>query len=34
MIDTEGGIEAQCHFCNETYAFTTEELEELKKEAK
>ena len=34
MIETEGGIEAQCHFCNETYAFSEEELEELKKEAK
>ena len=34
MIETDGGIEAQCHFCNEAYAFSEEELEELKKEAK
>lgn len=34
MIDTEGKAEAQCHFCNEIYHYTKEELEELKREAK
>lgn len=34
MIDDEGQAEAQCHFCNETYLLTREDLEELKKEAK
>ncbi|MBA2876725.1 Hsp33 family molecular chaperone HslO [Thermaerobacillus caldiproteolyticus] len=30
IIDEEGHAEASCHFCNETYHFTKEELEELK----
>jgi len=34
MIDTEGKAEAQCHFCNEKYHYSKEELEELKQEAK
>jgi molecular chaperone Hsp33 len=34
MIDDEGQAEAQCHFCNEVYKLTREDLEELKKEAK
>ncbi|KAB2489550.1 Hsp33 family molecular chaperone HslO [Priestia filamentosa] len=34
MIDEDGGAEAQCHFCNEEYQFTKEELEELKAQAK
>jgi molecular chaperone Hsp33 len=34
MIDEEGQAEAQCHFCNEVYLLTREDLEELKKEAK
>jgi len=34
MIDEDGKAEAQCHFCNETYLFTKEELEELKESAK
>jgi molecular chaperone Hsp33 len=29
MIDKEGKAEAQCHFCNETYVFSKEELEGL-----
>ena len=29
MIDEDGGAEAQCHFCLETYDFTKEELEGL-----
>jgi len=29
MIDEDGGAEAQCHFCLETYDFTEEELEGL-----
>ncbi|MDQ0216177.1 molecular chaperone Hsp33 [Oikeobacillus pervagus] len=33
MIDEDGQAEAQCHFCNEKYLFTKDELEELKKEA-
>ncbi|UGB31080.1 Hsp33 family molecular chaperone HslO [Metabacillus sp. B2-18] len=33
MIDDEGQAEAQCHFCNETYLLTREDLEELKKAA-
>ncbi|MFS0656683.1 Hsp33 family molecular chaperone HslO [Bacillus sp. 179-C3.3 HS] len=32
MIETDGQAEAQCHFCNETYVFTKEELEELRDE--
>lgn len=34
MIETEGQAEAHCHFCNEKYMFTKEELEEIEKEAK
>lgn len=34
MIEEDGKAEAQCHFCNETYHFTKEELEQLKEEAK
>ncbi|MGM0877693.1 MAG: Hsp33 family molecular chaperone HslO [Bacillota bacterium] len=34
MIDEEDQAEAQCHFCNEVYMLTREDLEELKKEAK
>lgn len=30
MIDEDHGAEASCHFCNEKYQFTVEELEELK----
>lgn len=29
MIETDGHAEANCHFCNETYHFTKEDLEEL-----
>ncbi|WP_338752568.1 Hsp33 family molecular chaperone HslO [Bacillus sp. FJAT-52991] len=31
MIAEEGQAEAQCHFCNETYLFTENELKEMKK---
>lgn len=34
MINEEGQAEAQCHFCNEVYVLTREDLEELKREAK
>ncbi|MEH7440137.1 Hsp33 family molecular chaperone HslO [Neobacillus drentensis] len=34
MIEEDGQAEAHCHFCNEKYLFTKEELEEMKKEAK
>jgi len=34
MIEEDGKAEAQCHFCNEKYLFTKEELEELKEQAK
>lgn len=34
MIETDGKAEAQCHFCNETYLYTKEELENLIEEAK
>lgn len=34
MIETDGKAEAQCHFCNGSYHFTKDELEELYKEAK
>jgi molecular chaperone Hsp33 len=30
MIDKDQGATATCHFCNETYHFSVEELEELK----
>ncbi|MGD6819101.1 Hsp33 family molecular chaperone HslO [Metabacillus sp. 84] len=33
MIEEDGQAEAQCHFCNETYVFSKEELEELKAES-
>ncbi|WP_431030384.1 Hsp33 family molecular chaperone HslO [Lysinibacillus sp. LZ02] len=33
MIETDGQAEANCHFCNETYHFTKENLEELKNAA-
>lgn len=33
IIETEGKAEAQCHFCNETYQFSKEELKELSEEA-
>ncbi|MCP2033844.1 molecular chaperone Hsp33 [Planomicrobium sp. HSC-17F08] len=29
MIDTDGQAEAQCHFCNENYLFTKENLEDM-----
>ncbi|WP_042453861.1 Hsp33 family molecular chaperone HslO [Neobacillus dielmonensis] len=34
MIEEDGQAEAHCHFCNEKYLFTKEELEELKQQAK
>ncbi|MBS4216606.1 MULTISPECIES: Hsp33 family molecular chaperone HslO [Neobacillus] len=34
MIEEDGQAEAHCHFCNEKYLFTKEELEELKEAAK
>lgn len=34
IIETEGQAEAHCHFCNQTYQFSKEELEELEAEAK
>ncbi|MDS1029952.1 Hsp33 family molecular chaperone HslO [Bacillota bacterium LX-D] len=34
IIETEGKAEAQCHFCNEIYQFSKEELEKLRDEAK
>lgn len=34
MIETEGMAEAHCHFCNERYLFSKEELEALRMEAK
>lgn len=33
MIDEDGKADVVCHFCNETYAFTAEELEELYRRA-
>lgn len=30
MIEEDGGADANCHFCNEHYHFTAEELEQLK----
>lgn len=32
IIQKDGQAEAQCHFCNEKYVFTKEELEDFKKE--
>jgi molecular chaperone Hsp33 len=34
MIETDGKAEAQCHFCNEKYHFSKEDLEQLVEEAK
>lgn len=34
MIDEDGGAETRCHFCNETYRLTAEELEGLLVESK
>jgi molecular chaperone Hsp33 len=34
MIEEDGQAEAHCHFCNERYLFSSDELEELKKDAK
>ena len=34
MIETDGQAEVHCHFCNEKFIFTKEELEQLKKDAK
>lgn len=34
IIEEEGQAEAHCHFCNETYVFSKEELEELYNESK
>lgn len=34
IMETEGQAEAQCHFCNERYHFSKEELEEIRDEAK
>ncbi|MTD30969.1 Hsp33 family molecular chaperone HslO [Planomicrobium sp. YIM 101495] len=33
MIMTDGKAEAQCHFCNENYAFTKEDLQDLQANA-
>lgn len=33
MIHTDGQAEANCHFCNETYHFTKEDLEEFREAA-
>jgi molecular chaperone Hsp33 len=33
MIETDGGAETECHFCNEKYHFTKIELEELREDA-
>lgn len=33
MIDEDGQAEAHCHFCNEKYLYSKEELEEFKKES-
>lgn len=32
IIETDGQAEAHCHFCNQTYQFSKEELEELETE--
>lgn len=34
MIEEDGKAEVHCHFCNEKYLFTKEELEELKESAR
>lgn len=34
MIEEDGKAEAHCHFCNEKYLFSVEELEDLKNQAK
>lgn len=34
MIDEDGQAEVHCHFCNETYLFPKEELEQMKELAK
>ncbi|WP_350300859.1 Hsp33 family molecular chaperone HslO [Peribacillus frigoritolerans] len=34
IIETDGQAEAHCHFCNQTYQFSKEELEELEEETK
>ena len=34
IIETEGKAEAQCHFCNENYHFSKEDLKVLSEEAK
>ncbi|MFD0051784.1 Hsp33 family molecular chaperone HslO [Actinomycetes bacterium NPDC127524] len=34
IINTDGKAEAQCHFCNEKYLFSKEELEELAEQVK
>lgn len=34
MIEEDGKAEAHCHFCNEKYLFSIEELEDLKNQAK
>ncbi|MED4204799.1 Hsp33 family molecular chaperone HslO [Neobacillus mesonae] len=34
MIDEDGQAEAHCHFCNEKYQFSKDELEQLEQEAK
>lgn len=34
MIDEDGQAEANCHFCNETYHFTKDELIELRSQVK
>lgn len=34
MIDEDGKAEVHCHFCNERYQFSIDELETLKREAK
>jgi molecular chaperone Hsp33 len=34
IIEEDGQAEAHCHFCNEKYLFTKEDLEEIEKEAK
>lgn len=34
MIEEDGGAETECHFCNETYLFSKEELEDLYDQSK